>query len=87
MLASGPRTGRMKISAGRVDGVLVVHDYGAGGSGFDFSYAVGERIAELVKQSRLKLQVESKDCILSKRKRYATAFLLLCVSLTVPLAT
>ncbi|WPK23710.1 hypothetical protein PUMCH_000952 [Australozyma saopauloensis] len=48
------RKGGMNVSRERHDGVTVVNGYGAGGSGYEFSYGVGKKIVELLR-SRPKL--------------------------------
>lgn len=49
------RVGGMNISAEYHGDSLVIHGYGAGGSGYEFSYGVGQKIVELLKASKLKL--------------------------------
>lgn len=49
------RTGGMNVSAEFIDGGLIVHGYGAGGSGYEFSYGVGEEIVKLIQSLKLKL--------------------------------
>lgn len=49
------RVDGMNISVENHDGSLVINGYGAGGSGYEFSYGVGQKIVELLKSSNLKL--------------------------------
>lgn len=49
------RNGGMNVTSEVMDGVSVVHAYGAGGSGYEMSYGVGEKVVELIKAMNLKL--------------------------------
>lgn len=49
------RVGGMNISAEYHDDSLVINGYGAGGSGYEFSYGVGQKIVDLLRSSKLKL--------------------------------
>lgn len=49
------RTGGLNVSGEVIEGVFVVHGYGAGGSGYEMSYGVGERIFELIQGAKLKI--------------------------------